>query len=161
MTESDRTDLCEILQDAQTMTAYEHAFSDDEVDAWLDRQRQRYRRDGLGLWAVLRREDGAFVGQVGITRQDTGLREEWEIGYLLNRRYWHNGYATEAAAGCRDYAFHERGFDRVAAIIRDSNCASQRVARRLDMAPEYRIVKHYYGLDMPHDVYVLRRADNG
>lgn len=162
MTTEDRADLSEILQDPVTMTAYEHAFSPQEVDDWLARQRQRYRQDGAGLWAVVRREDGAFVGQVGLTRQDTGVRIEWEIGYLLKRRYWHHGYATEAAAGCRDYAFRVLDQERVVAIIRDTNRASQRVARRLGMQPEYRIIKHYYGVDMPHDVYVLRRpADKG
>lgn len=45
----DRKDLAEILQDPQVMYAYEHEFTDDDVQAWLDRQQERYRRDGFGL----------------------------------------------------------------------------------------------------------------
>ena len=41
--------LCLILQDAEMMAAYEGAFSDAEVQAWLDRQRARYRQWGFGL----------------------------------------------------------------------------------------------------------------
>ena len=33
----DRKDLAEILQDPQVMYAYEHEFTDDDVQAWLDR----------------------------------------------------------------------------------------------------------------------------
>lgn len=62
LTPADRAALCETLQDKEAMYAYEHAFSDEEADAWLARQIARYREDGFGLWAVIRKEDGAFLG---------------------------------------------------------------------------------------------------
>lgn len=46
--------LCMILQDEKTMYAYEGAFSDTEVQQWLDRQFSRYREFGFGLWAAVR-----------------------------------------------------------------------------------------------------------
>ena len=55
MTYDDRFELCEILQDEETMYAYEHAFSDEEVDVWMQRNFDRYRDYGFGLWAVVRR----------------------------------------------------------------------------------------------------------
>ena len=48
LTPGGRADLCEILQDAGAMYAYEHAFSEAEVDDWLSRQLERYGRDGYG-----------------------------------------------------------------------------------------------------------------
>ena len=54
LTPADRGDLCEILQDKETMYAYEHAFSDEEVDQWLQNQLRRYREEGFGLWAAAR-----------------------------------------------------------------------------------------------------------
>ncbi len=50
--------LCAILQDEQTMYAYEGAFSDEEVQEWLDRQRAHYREYGLGFWAAVLKENG-------------------------------------------------------------------------------------------------------
>ena len=38
MNQSDFDSLCSILQDEDTMYAYEGAFSDDEVQEWLDKQ---------------------------------------------------------------------------------------------------------------------------
>lgn len=147
---SDFTDLCRILQDPVAMTAYEHAFSDEEVWDWLNRQRERYRRDGFGLWAMVLKETGTFVGQAGLTLQDAGGRTVTEVGYLLCRDWWHCGYATEAAAACKRYAFETLGCRQVFSIIRDSNLASQRVAERNGMIVVGRIIKHYYGMDMPH-----------
>lgn len=155
MTQADYQELCEMLQDAEVMYAYEHGFSDEEVQAWLDKQLTRYSEDGIGLWAVINKASGAFVGQAGLTWQETDQGQELEIGYLLKKRYWHQGYATEAAEACKEYAFYVLGSNRVTAIIRDSNTASQRVAERIGMKPERQFVKHYYGMDMPHIIYSI------
>ena len=48
MTQEDYPALCRMLQDPLCMYAYEHAFSDEEAQAWLDRQLTRYREDGFG-----------------------------------------------------------------------------------------------------------------
>ncbi len=152
--------LCTILQDAETMTAYEHAFSDEEVGDWLERQRTRYRRDGFGLWAVELRETGAFVGQAGLTLQDAGGRTVTEIGYLFRRDCWHRGYAIETAAACKRYAFETLGCREVYSIIRDTNLASQRVAIRNGMLPVGRMIKHYYGMDMPHLLFRVTADEN-
>lgn len=155
LTQNDYNDLAEILQDEITMTAYEHAFSDDEVQAWLDNQLRRYREEnGLGLWAVIRKSDGEFLGQCGLTYQHTDRGEqEVEVGYLFKRKHWHNGYAAEAAKGCMKYAFEKLRLGTVVSIIRDTNFASARVAERNGMEPCGQIVKHYYDMDMPHIIY--------
>ena len=87
------------------MYAYEGALSDDEAQAWLDRQMERYARDGFGLWAVVMKETGEVIGQCGLTYQDADGVRVVEVGYLFQRAFWHRGYATEAARACRDYAF--------------------------------------------------------
>lgn len=160
LTLRDRGDLCEILQDEETMYAYEHAFSDREVDAWLARQTDRYRREGFGLWAVERRADGVFVGQCGLTLQDWDGRRVPEIGYLLKRPFWHMGYAAEAAQGCKGYAFDVLGLEAVYSIIRDNNYPSQRVAERNGMRVVGRLVKHYHGMEMPHQVWGITREED-
>lgn len=156
MTVGDYADLAEILQDSEVMYAYEHAFSDAEVRDWLTRNLKRYQEFGFGLWAVMERESGEFIGQCGLTVQDSGVGQELEIGYLFKRRYWHCGFATEAAAGCLKYAFGTLKHHRVVCIIRDNNDPSRRVAERLGMQVMGRMVKHYYHMDMPHVIYGIR-----
>ncbi len=150
--------LCLILQDAETMAAYEGAFSDAEVQEWLDRQLARYRQWGFGLWAVMHRESGALIGQCGLTMQPWKDTEVLEIGYLFNRAWWHNGYAIEAARACKAYAFDTLGAQEVCSIIRDTNEASKKVAVRNGMRPLDGWVKHFRGAAMPHTRYVVRKA---
>lgn len=42
MTLADQEAIARILQDPIVMTAYEHAFSDDEVSEWINKQLRRY-----------------------------------------------------------------------------------------------------------------------
>lgn len=163
MDQDDFADLCLILQDGEAMYAYEGALSDVEAQEWLDRQQERYVRDGFGLWAVVLKQTGEMIGQCGLTWQDVdahGTRGV-EVGYLFRRAFWHRGFAIEAARACRDHAFDVLGVERVYSIIRDTNVPSQRVARRNGMAIEGSYVKRYRGLDMPHLVFSVSRDARG
>ncbi len=157
MNQSDFDALCRIMQDPDTMYAYEGAFSDAEVQEWLDRQIMRYQKWGFGLWAVILKETDEMIGQCGLTMQPWKDREVLEIGYLFERRHWHRGYATEAAAACKRYAFDVLKVDEVCSIIRESNRASQNVALRNGMVRTDSWTKHYRGVDMPHGRYVVCR----
>lgn len=156
MTPDDLPALKRTLQDPIVMTAYEHAFSDQEAQDWLDRQLARYQKDGFGLWAVLSKETGQWLGQCGISMQNWEGRMVPEVGYLFERVHWHHGYATEAAMACRDYAFEVLKLDEVFTIIRDTNLPSQRVAERNGMTRRETGIRHYYGIDMPHYLYSIR-----
>ena len=153
MVRSDFGDLCRILQDEKAMYAYEGAFSDAEAQAWLDRQIARYRKWGFGLWGVVLKATGEMIGQCGLTMQPWKEQEVLEIGYLLQRRHWRQGYATEAARACKRYAFNVLRAEEVCSIIRDTNVPSQKVALRNGMVKTDRWVKRYRGVEMPHDRY--------
>lgn len=158
LSRSDYGSLCKILQDDETMYAYNGAFSDAEAREWLDRQLARYDEHGFGLWAVILRETDELIGQCGLTVQRWKDRKVLEIGYLFRKEYWHKGYASEAAAACREYAFDVLGADEVCSIIRDTNIPSKNVALRNGMTlADTGYVKHYRGEDMPHELYSVRK----
>lgn len=157
MTENDYASLCKILCDPDVMYAYEHAFSDIEVNSWLNKQLERYESDGIGLWAVILKDTDEMIGQCGLTYQDCDGETVIEIGYLFAKDFWHKGYATEAAKGCKAYAFEKLNADEVYSIIRDTNEASRNVALRNGMERRGSFIKHYYNMDMPHDIFSVKR----
>lgn len=157
LTQADFPALCKIMRDEQTMYAYEGAFTDEEVQGWLDRQLARYERYGFGLWAVVLKETHEMIGQCGLTMQPWKDGEVLEIGYLFRRDCWHRGYAAEAAQACKRYAFEKLGAKEVCSIIRDTNTASQNVALRNGMKAQDTWTKHFRGVDMPHIRYVAVR----
>ena len=160
MTRTDFPLLCKHLQDAEVMYAYEHAFSDAEVWEGIEKQFQRYKKDGFGVWSVILKENGELIGQCGLSLQPCGDKEVLEIGYIFQKKHWHKGYATEAAIACREYAFDTLNADEVFSLIRDTNVASQNVAKRNGMSMRGTFVKHDLGIDMPHCIFSARRDDN-
>ena len=141
------------------MYAYEGAFSNEEVQAWLDQQITRYQKDGVGLYAVIQKDTGVMIGQCGLTIQKIPDQELLEIGYLFQKEAWHQGYATEAAKACKKYAFQVLKAEEVFSIIRDSNLPSQNVAKRNGMTPKGSFIKYYRGIRMPHYIFSVKRDD--
>lgn len=148
-----------ILKDDETMYAYEGAFNDREVFEWLNKQILRYEKYGFGLWAVFLKENNEFIGQCGLTMQQWKNEEVLEIGYLFNKKYWHKGYAIEAASACKEYAFNVLNVNEVCSIIRDTNIPSQNVAIRNGMVRVDESVKYFKGVEMPHFRYVIKKKN--
>jgi RimJ/RimL family protein N-acetyltransferase len=84
---------------------------------------------GYGMWACEKADSGNFVGSVGIFQP-----LDWpepELAYSLDRPFWGQGFATEAATAARDWLFGHFPLARLASFIRPDNQASIRVAQRL------------------------------
>ena len=88
---------------------------------------------------VERPGSGDLIGDVVLfwhSRQHLG----GEIGYVFNPDYGGQGYATEAAHALLRLGFEELGLHRIVARLDERNDASARVARRLGMRQEARLV---------------------
>ena len=144
----DLDDLAKFLADAETMRyiGAGDTRSRDQARETLERMIESFQAQGFGQLAVVRKEDGAFMGRCGLLVWDstwsiTVLPEaegpvEIEVGYLLGRDYWGHGYATEAATAVRDWAFANLDLERLIALILPGNERSAAVARKLGMKPD-------------------------
>ena len=157
--QADFSDLAELLQDPEVVYAYEHCFTREDVQEWLDRQQARYRNDGIGLWAVLLKDTGRMIGQAGLTKQPFEGEKVLEAGYLLKKEFWHQGYAAEAAEACKNYAFRELKAEKVCSIIKKDNLPSIKVAERIGMIREAEFTARYYNGDMRHYLYSISRSN--
>ena len=104
----------------------------DSIAEWAQ---ELYAEEGIGLLAVERRSDGAFLGMCGLHHL-ASFPDDVEIGWRFAYEYWGNGYATEAATGWLDLAFGPLGLDRVISTTDTPNVRSLAVMRRLGMTFE-------------------------
>ncbi|MDF1814189.1 MAG: GNAT family N-acetyltransferase [Verrucomicrobiales bacterium] len=143
----------EIHGDSETMHFYGGAFPPETTTRWIELIRQSYAEHGFGFWAVERLGEGRMIGITGITYQLVDGESIPEIGYLYNREFWGNGYATEAATACRDFAFREMKFHRLISWMVPDNLPSRRVAERMGMTVWKEAVSPKSG--MVHVVYSI------
>jgi len=107
---------------------------------WIEKQVIRYERDGSGLFALIEKNSNQFVGQCGLMIQEVSGVNEVEIGYHLLPRFWKNGFASEAAIACKNFAFENNLFDSLISIIDVRNAASMKVAERNGMRREKQMI---------------------
>ena len=151
----DAAALAAVLGDPVTMQYYPAPFNRKEVEEWIERNRQRYRSEGYGLWAMLLRDSGELIGDCGCYLREVEGRSSVEISYHVRHDLWGNGYATEAARACMQYAFDKLGVDRVISLIRPENVQSRRVAEKNGLTCEKIIF--WRGYD--HCIYAKQRLD--
>jgi RimJ/RimL family protein N-acetyltransferase len=141
MTPGDLDDMAALLGDPDVMTYYPRPKTRQEAAQWIDWNRRLYRTHGHGLW-LLATGKGEFVGDCGLTPQVVDGVTELEVGYHVLPAFQGRGYATEAAAACRDFARAVLGSTRLIAIIHPDNRPSQRVAEKIGLRPEKRALVH-------------------
>lgn len=156
LVDDDFSGLCRVLQDEEVTYAYECIFSESEIGAWLKKQFQCYETDGFGMWAVVLKETGDMIGHTGISMHVWGNEALPEIGYMFEKAFWHQGFATEAAIACRDVAFGILGMERIYSVIRVDNMASRAVARRNGMRITGTAYRSVLGRMVTHYIYSIK-----
>ena len=138
------------------MAHYPRPFNRSMSKGWIEWNLRNYAEYGFGLWAVALKEDGRCIGDCGLTIQQVDGVGELEIGYHILPSHWGRGLATEAAAGCRDYAFGRLQKKRVISWMHPQNLASRRVAEKVGMTLEKQTTD---GNGRPAVVYAMEPGD--
>ena len=128
MTDGDFDSLYRVLSDTDIMRHYPYTFDEKRVKGWIDKNKERYRVFGFGLWAVCLKDSGEMIGDCGLTMQLINGRIKPEIGYHIRADKQRNGYAKEAVAVVRDWAFRNTSFRILYSYMYEANEPSCKTA---------------------------------
>lgn len=156
MTMDDFDALYKVLADKEIMQHYPYTFDEERVRAWIQRNMDRYEKFGFGLWAVCLKETGEMIGDCGLTLQNIEGEMLPEIGYHIRANQQRKGYAREAAAAVRDWAFANTEYPALYSYCKYTNVPSYKTAEAIGMHFE----KEYpdEANEITH-VSVIRRED--
>jgi [ribosomal protein S5]-alanine N-acetyltransferase len=149
----DIEDLAPMFADPEHMRYYPAPFTREQTVAWIERQLERYRDEGFGLWVIEDKATGEFVGTAGPTVQVVEGVRDVEIGWHVKPGRKGQGIAPEAAGAARDWAFANLDVDHLISLVRPENAASVRVAEKLGMRVDREVDHH----GMRHRVYRVDR----
>ena len=128
MTENDFEALNKVLADSDIMQHYPYTFDEARVRGWINRNIERYKIFGFGLWAVCLKETGEMIGDCGLTMQLINDQIKPEIGYHIRVDKQRKGYAKEAASAVRDWTFNNTPFNIVYSYMKYTNEPSYKTA---------------------------------
>jgi len=86
-------------------------------------------------WGIELKESGVLFGNTSVVKINEDL-EALELGYVIGRDYWGNGYMTEAVKSVIAFLFEEVGANRIAARHDTNNPNSGRVMQKAGMKYE-------------------------
>lgn len=155
MNDSDFLKLKDILSDSFIMKYYPKPYDDEGVRNWINWCKASYQKRGFGLWAVLLKENGVFIGDTGISMQNINGKEVPEIGYHYHSNYWHKGYALEAAKACKKWLFENTDFNEVYSYMNALNTPSENLAKANGM----HFVEEYILDGAPYKVYSINKEE--
>jgi ribosomal-protein-alanine N-acetyltransferase len=103
----------------------------DEADTrvYLQRMLKSQVETPRRVWelAVVESDSGVVIGACDLTLEN---EREADLGYILGRAWWGQGYASEAASAMVRAGFEELGVERIFALCDVGHTASQRVMEK-------------------------------
>lgn len=155
ITQDDFGELKSILQDRDVMYAWGYSFDDNEVQDWIDKFIEYYKKYQLGYFIVRCKKTKKIIGQVGLMPTKLKNNTEYEIAYILKKEYWHRGYARECVFALINYAFKVLHLEKVIFEIRPENVASLNVAKFFGAIEVDSIYKKVRNKKMLHSIYAV------
>lgn len=132
---SDLDAFSRMHRDNEVMADMNGPLTADASKVKLDRYLTAFRTDGYSRWCVEDHEK-RFVGYVGINyhAKHNWLGQHDEIGWRLNKSFWGQGFATEAAKAALDDGLGRLRLPRVFSCTSPTNLRSQSVMAKLPLS---------------------------
>ncbi len=132
----------EFFKDPESFAHWHSQRQDPETECnqWYENQLSRYATDRGGMNALIEKSTGKLIGHCGLLVQTVDSVTELEIGYSLLPDFRNKGYATEAAAQCKNFAFENNFSNSLISIISLTNTPSANVALKNGMLAEKQTV---------------------
>lgn len=148
--------------DPEVMEFLPKILSEEESNSLAEKIINLISENGWGFWAVERISDHSFIGFVGLhePKYELPVKPCVEIGWRLARKYWGNGYATEAGNASLEFAFNILNLNEVYSFTSVANKKSQAVMERLHLVNIHSNFDHpSIPSDSQHKEHVLFKID--
>jgi RimJ/RimL family protein N-acetyltransferase len=137
--EADLGPFAAMNADPLVMQFFPQPYTEERTRRFIDLIRKRWIELGYGLWAVERRDNGGFIGYVGLwpATFPAHFTPAVEVGWRLAADQWGHGYATEGARAALAYAFDTLGIEEIVSFTAAINVRSVQVMERLGMRRDF------------------------
>ncbi|WP_271855739.1 GNAT family N-acetyltransferase [Patiriisocius marinus] len=136
---SDYFPFAEICADLEVMKHFPNVLKKEEAFSLITRFNLHYEKEGYTYFAVDILETKSnlpvFIGFTGIMKQtyESPFTPNVDIGWRLAINAWGNGYATEAAKACLDYAIKNLEIKTIISVASNINTPSINVMKKIGM----------------------------
>lgn len=155
--------LCNDLDVVRWTSSHPFPYELKHAEEWIANREPEYQAQTASVHGAFLKETGELIGGVGYHNRAPG-HQRAELGYLIGKRYWGRGYATEMARCAVRHGFEDLKFTRIYAGVLSGNAASVRVLEKLGLRREGLQRRHINRFGTWHDLELfglLREEWNG
>jgi len=134
-------EICLDIEIARPTCSIPHPYPEGRAEQFIRDVAVQINNETNYVFAIVRQEDGALIGDIGldVNKSDNNA----ELGFLIGKKYWSNGYATEAIAAVLRWGLEERGLHRVFGHCMGWNEASAKAMLKAGMKEEGTLRGHF------------------
>ena len=116
----------------------------EKLKRFIAGQQAHWEKYGYGNWGLHLAIRQEIIGWAGL--QYLPELNQTEVGFLLDRPFWGQGYATEAALASLRFGFEQCHLEQIIALVHPDNLASRRVIEKCSLG--YVDTIHLWGIDL-------------
>lgn len=132
---SDLDSMHEYASDKEnTMYMYHLPRKIQETAEFLSSVTKEWEKDMPSFYEFAIELNGKLIGSISVYLSDNC--DSGDLGWILNKKYWNNGYATEAAMALKDFALNILQVKKLTANCDYRNIASSRVMEKIGLKLE-------------------------
>lgn len=136
------TDIDEMFlinSDKDVMEFFPTFPTKEQTAQFIERMNNQFLDSKFCYFAVDKLENQEFIGFIGLSKQtyDAKFTPCVDIGWRIKSSEWNNGFATEGAKRCLDYAFNDLGIEKVYSVAPKINSKSEHIMTKIGMKKLY------------------------
>ncbi len=116
----------------------------EEVETDIKHILAQYQRNNIGRVAVVLKDTNEFIGWAGLKKVDdaviNGFQNHYDLGYRFLRKFWGNGYASEAAQRSAEFGFIDLNLDTLYAFTDIEHKVSQSILMKIGFQKQGRFI---------------------
>lgn len=144
--------ICKEKEIAEFTSTIPHPYPRAQAEHWIKQHPDDWRQGKSIVLALVVKESNRIVGSMGLTICETD--QNAELGYVVEKESWGNGYCSEAAAEFLRFGFQDLGLHKIHAHYVTANPASGRVLEKIGMREEGYLRGHVRKWGVFHDVRI-------
>lgn len=127
--------MSKISSDPIVMEFFPYVATTAQTKDFIERMNSMLLDKGYCYFAVDELKTSKLIGFIGLCDQsfESDFTPCIDIGWRLDKKYWNNGYATEGAIKCLEYAFNVLKLNNIKATAPVVNVKSIRVMKKIGM----------------------------
>lgn len=136
---TDVDEMQQINSDEKVMEFFPNVLAKQQTSEFVERMKSQFAEKGFCYFAVDKLDGNGFIGFIGLSEQTykSDFTPCIDIGWRIKSSEWNEGYATEGAKKCLDYALNDLKIEEIYSVAPKIKVRSEYIMAKIGLKKQY------------------------